>query len=265
MAITTYNYRPLAIPKGRVFLAENDGAANYEQHEQYLGIVDPVQINISAALQEYFSAECGIDEAVASVEERITRNGTMEFRSVSDLAHQIFFIGDLVAMSKSAGTGVTSSVKVKLGQYSQLGVDSSFPSGTRKIASVSITGAVENTDFEVDTDLARLYWRTAAEGGGAIADGTQTTVTYNQVAATWNQIRSGRASPYEGPLRIVACNWVSGDPYDYYFPRVRVTPNGDYVAKRQGSEPVAMPCSIAILKPLDSREAVYIDGLAVAS
>ena len=60
-----------------------------------------------------------------------------------------------------------------------------------------------------------------------------------------------------GALRFVADN-PKGDNRDYYFPYVKLAPDGDYALK--GDEWQQISFSFEVLKKASNIEAVYVDG-----
>lgn len=113
------------------------------------------------------------------------------------------------------------------------------------------TAYVPGTDYEMDFDTGLL---TLLEGG-SIAEDSDVTVGFAVRQSTRERVISG-ATPVEGSLMFVAAN-PKGKQFNYYFPWVKFTPNGDYALK--GDEWQQIPFNLEILKPSAS-EAIFMDG-----
>jgi hypothetical protein len=161
------------------------------------------------------------------------------------------------ALTVTAGTGETDAFDdVKQGLFYQLGADATNPTGARNVSNVVVkddatpTAATFTlgTDYLVNPDLGRIE----VLAGGGIDDGTNLRITYDVAASTREQIVSGSAA-VEGSLRYVAQNPV-GENIDYFWPWVKITPNGDFALK--GDEWQQIPFSLEILRR-QGYEAVY--------
>ena len=122
------------------------------------------------------------------------------------------------------------------------------------VSSVTVGGdaKVADKDYTIDHDRGLFG---VVEGGG-IADDASVTVTFATATATRTLTISGNR-PMEGALRFQAFN-LAGKQVDYYLPRVRITPNGDFAIK--GDAYQKLPFNVKILK-LPNRAAIYADGL----
>ena len=261
MAITTYDQGGVTVPKARIKFAPQDGInADFEDVQCYMGLADPFTANVTTTSEPQFSAECGVDQQIDEIEAQITRAATLQVRNLTDDAVAWFWIGDKLVMVKTAATGVSENLRLVPGKYYQLGKTQAFPSGTRDIANFTLGTLVEDVDYELDELMARVYIKTVAEGFSG-TPGAVVAATYDQNSVSWNQVRSGRPNAYRGPISAEACNFVRGQPRDYYFPDVVLRPGGDHVLKQQGSTPVVAPLAMTILAPSDGRAAVYVDGM----
>jgi hypothetical protein len=113
------------------------------------------------------------------------------------------------------------------------------------------TAFVLGTDYEMDFDTGLL----TPLDGGAISEGADLTVSFAVRQSTRERVISG-ATPVEGALMFVAAN-PKGKQFNYYFPWIKITPNGDYALK--GDEWQQIPFNLEILKPSAS-EAIFMDG-----
>ena len=253
--ITTYPLGDLKVPKGRMYF--DPLIAGSLEGARYLGNTPEFLLNVTTERNEEFHAECGFDQLVADTIASITRTGSVTTKNLSDDAYSYFMIGDKVTIAQASAAGVTETFDVKQGLYYQLGKDSSFPTGARAGTLNSIGAFVEGTDFEFDGDLMRLY----ITPGGGIADDTSISPDYDLTDVSWVQVRGSRSEVYEGEVWIIEC-LQSGEEKVWYFPKSRLTPNGDLAVKRLGAEAASMPLAISVLEPGDGRLPFYIDGEA---
>lgn len=126
----------------------------------------------------------------------------------------------------AGGTDVTEDItNVTRGLYYQLGVTASKPQGLRNVGTVTITG-VADTSFTVDYALGRIYLHPDAPD---IADGDDIEVNYGVQAGT-DEVVIASTDVIEGELAFFADN-PAGTNRDYFWPRVRLSPDGDYALK----------------------------------
>ena len=146
---------------------------------------------------------------------------------------------------------------MKPGLFYQLGTSPSLPAGLRNIKNVVIkkgagfADTVATSDYQVDEDLGRVYILPTAVG---ITAETEVQITYDTDASTREQIISSSNSIY-GAIRFVSNN-PKGVNRDYYFPYVKLSPDGDYNLK--GDEWMTIGFTMEILKK-GSLESVYVD------
>lgn len=124
-------------------------------------------------------------------------------------------------------------------------------SGTGNLAGGVGTGFVPGEDYEMDFDTGLF---TVLEDG-AITEGSDVTIGFGVRQSTRERVISG-ATPVEGALMFVAAN-PKGKQFNYYFPWVKFTPNGDYALK--SDEWQQIPFNLEILKP-SATEAIFMDG-----
>ena len=95
--------------------------------------------------------------------------------------------------------------------------------------------------------------------GGGIAEDSNIVVKYDEPAGTREVVISG-STAVEGSLRYIARNPV-GKQIDYFWPWVKITPNGDFALK--GDEWQQIPFTIEVLRR-SGYEAVYSTTRAAA-
>ena len=238
--------------------------------ERYIGNTPEFSLTISQEVLDHFSSDRGIREKDESIALQVNRTGTLTTDNINPENVALFFFGAKSDVVEAGGQVTEELAAVQQELYYQLGVSEARPAGARGITDPSSSNSagtftvaesdsnslggtpfVEGTDYEMDYDLGRLY----IKAGGGIANNTNLIVTYNVRAATFERTISG-SQPVEGAMRFIAYN-PTGDDIDYYFPWVKISPNGDYALK--SDEWQTIPFNIEVLKRTD-REAIYADG-----
>lgn len=257
--------------RGEVFFARFIDNNKTPGGERYIGNTPELSLTIEQEVLDHFSSDHGIREKDESIALQVNRTGTMSTDNVNTENVALFFFGS-ASLVTEVGATITEEVlpAVEQGLHYQLGISSTRPAGAKGIvgqtddsnsegadpvvtdaADSNSTAFVEGTDYTIDYELGRVF---VVEGGG-IVDGTNLHVTYTIKASTYTRVISG-SQPVEGAMRFIAFN-PTGDDIDYYFPWVKVSPNGDFALK--SDEWLTIPYNIEVLKRSD-REAIYADG-----
>lgn len=143
--------------------------------------------------------------------------------------------------SLAGGTDTTETVEsVERGTWIQLGVTDATPQGVRGVANVSIDG-VDDASFIVEGATGRVYINLDADD---ILDGDDLEISYG-VTATVEDIVISKGDSIEGALRFLANN-AAGVNKDFFWPYVRLTPDGDFSLK--GDDWQNMTFNFEILK-----------------
>lgn len=174
--------------------------------------------------------------------------------------------GNATALAKTAATPANITVsgttlaggadvdevipKAVRGRWYQLGISAEMPQGVQKIGGVSITG-VASTSYTVDANAGRIYIHDDADD---IVDGDDLAVGYG-VPAGIDDIVVARGEPIEGDMTFIANN-AAGANDNYYWPYVKLTPDGDFNLK--GDEWLAVTFNFQILKRDELTERQYI-------
>jgi hypothetical protein len=128
-----------------------------------------------------------------------------------------------------------------------------FADGTATFIDMGLIIKALTTDYTVDTDMGRIYIVT----GGGISAGEPLSVSYSTLAKSRSQIITASTSTIDGALRFIATN-PKGIQTDYYMPKVRLSPNGEFQLKGDAWQQLSF--NLEILKLSDTVEAVYADG-----
>jgi len=151
----------------------------------------------------------------------------------------------------AGGTDVTETFdNVQLGTWLQLGVTEDTPQGVRNVGSVDITG-VDPDSYVVEEATGRIYLNSDASD---ILDTGSIDVTYGVRSQTENVVIA-KGEPIYGELQFIADN-AAGENKDYFWPYIRLTPDGDLPLK--GDDWQAMTFNFEILKRDSVTERQYI-------
>lgn len=225
--------------------------------ERYFGNTPEVNTNVESENLDHYNSDRGVREKDASVVLQTNRTGSFITDHISPENIALFYLGSVQALTVTSATAETDAFDdVKQGLFYQLGADATNPTGARKVSNVVVKDDATPTaatytlgdDYLVNLELGRLE----VLAGGGIDDGTNLRITYDVAASTREQVVSGSAA-VEGSLRYVAQNPV-GEQIDYFWPWVKITPNGDFALK--GDEWQQIPFSVEILRR-QGYEAVY--------
>lgn len=230
---------------------------------RYIGNTPEFNLTIESENLDHFNSDRGVNEKDASIVLTTNRTGSLITDNIDPENVALFFFGSKSVLSVTGATVTAEAINgVKKGLSYQLGVTTQNPVGTRSVTTVVVkddatptpTTYTVGTDYTVDLNHARI---TILEGG-TIVDGTNLRIDYTQTAHTRDRILSGTTA-VAGALRYTEYN-AQGPNKVWYFPSVKLSPNGDYALK--GDEWQQIPFSIEILKPTVG-EAIYIDGAPI--
>ena len=274
MANETQKY---TLGRGEVFFNKFKPGTNIGEGERYLGNTPEYSLTNDVETLDHFNSDRGLREKDESVLLEISSSGSMNCDNISGENVALFFLGNLLTKSS---TSVTAQKEVftswKRGLTLQLGTTDTTPTGVRKVSNVKVgkaaSGATLNLsgdisatpgvtivdaagNYEVDLALGRLYLEpTSTEINGDIK-----LVVQFDVAAQSREMVISSNDVIQGSLRFVAHN-AKGENKDYFFPKVTLSPDGDYNLK--GDDWQSMGFTFEALK-LQGRERVYIDIRAV--
>lgn len=237
-------------------------ATTVGEGERYLGNTPEFSTTSSAENLDHFGSEGGLKVKDDSVQLSLNRSGKLTCDNVSADNQALFIQGSAGALVQTSAIGEIDLITASKGRFYQLGVDVTNPTGARKVSNVVIkTGAgfvttvVALNNYEVDLELGRIYIESTSVD---IPDLTEIQVTYDVAAATREQIVSSTNTIY-GALRFVADN-PKGTNRDYYFPYVKLSPDGDYALK--GDTWQTMAFTFEVLVKAAGIATLYIDGRA---
>lgn len=231
---------------------------------RYIGNTPELSLNIESENLDHYSSDEGIREKDDSVPLEVNRTGSLTTDNIDPKNVALFFFGTEGDVAQAAVvSAVETLTDIVPDRTYKLGVSVSNPVGYFGIDStgfgvaVSPAGAtlVEGTDYEIDYDNGLLTFK---EGSLVAVSGIDIDVTYAVKASTRSRVISGSA-PVECAIIYVTKN-PKGANCTFFFPYVKLTPNGDYALK--GDEWQSIPLALEILKT-PTAEAIYRDGTPV--
>lgn len=267
--------------RGEVHFARFQTNSQSPKGEYYIGNTPELSLTIEQEVLDHFSSDHGIREKDESIALQVNRTGSFTTDNVEPHNIALFFFGDSSEITEIGGLIGEAFEDVEQGKYYQVGISAARPAGARGfigdadsdsnsggayfVRPYSDSNSVENvtdsnsgvaaafvqgTDYTFDPETGRIY----IMPGGGIADGVNISFEGTIKPSTFTRVISG-SQPVEGAMRYIAFN-PNGDDIDYYFPWVKISPNGDYALK--SDEWQTIPFNIEILKRSD-REAIYAD------
>lgn len=248
--------------RGKLYLSAALGAAMI-----YVGNTPSFGLTLEESSLPHYNADEGIRKKDIDIPLEVNRMASFITDNISpeNLANAL--LGTKQTVTQSAVTSDTYDLTgITAGATYQLGQSATAPAGHRNISasgfSVAVAGGgaslVAGTDYTVDLEKGLISF---IEGSAVAVEGEDIEVTYAVTASTWTRVISGDTA-FEGVMTFVQDN-PRGDNHTWVFPSVRLKPNGEYQLK--GDEWQQISFETEILDPVGTLEAVYVDGMPVAS
>lgn len=263
------------VGRGRLFFDQFLPGTNRGQGERYLGNTPSFAPSNETENLDHYSSEAGVRLKDASVMLQADQNGAFTCDDISLENVALFFLGNVstrtILASQHNNSAFPDFVK---GRYLQLGVTDETPSGMNHLDNVVVgyaaktavipdTGDISaNSDVtiipaannvEIDLRLGRVYVEPDAPD---IPADVQLVFGFD-IKGQSRKLAIGRNMTIYGSLRYIADNPV-GDNHSMYYPKVSITPDGDYELK--GDEWQTMGFTFQALK-LGNKEIVYVDDI----
>jgi len=255
--------RNLTIHKGEIWFAPFKAGTTTPDGYEFLGNCPEFNISYEDEVLDHYSSMSGVREKDDQVILEVTRTASVVTDDVSPENLAKFFLGSSSNATIVSSVSNTEAIAgVKAGRTYQIGVTANQPTGARKLANVAVadgglTTYVLNTDYTVDLDLGLV----TIVSGGAITDGDDIEVTYDEIGHSRQQVISGETA-IEGQLKIFSYA-PKGTKHDYFMPRVIIKPNGD-LSLIQDGDFMTVPFEFEFLKR-GLLQAIYQDGRPVTS
>lgn len=252
-----------ALGRGKLFFAMYAAGTQTPGGQRYFGNTPELTTSSESEELEHFDSDNGVNVKDDSVTLSNTRSGSFTTDNINLDNVAMFYLGEKSSFSQVAATGLTQDITVKRGQYFQIGRTEANPAGARHITTVVFTDDADAViaipdNFEVDLETGRFYVESDAPG---VVDGDVITVTYNQLAYTQSRVISS-SQEIVGELYF-ECTNPKGLKFDYYWPYVKISPNGDFNLK-SGDDWQTLPFNIEFLQK-SGLETVYITDRGVTA
>lgn len=241
----------LTLGKGKLYFGEFASGTQTPKGERFIGNCLTIAINAEVEELDHISSTDGRKKKDFSAVTGVDRKGNIVTDNMGLDNVGVYALGLVETVTVTSATGSTSVFTgVSPGLGYQLGVTTAKPEGVRKVASVVVTNGLAglsavtyavNTDYTVDADRGRI----TVVAGGAIAEASNLSVTYNVTAHTVRRVVAG-GTQKEGSLRFISAN-PDGPVTDYFFPWVKLGPNGDLNLISE-SEWATIPLSIEVFE-----------------
>lgn len=232
--------------------------------ERYLGNTPEFNTTAESEELEHFDADNGVRVKDDSAQLSVNRSGSMTCDNIDGENVALFFMGERQIVTQVGATAVVEVFNGALrSRFLQLGASPSAPSGVRNVSNVVVkkggaptwgTTVAASGNYQVDEENGLVY---ILANAADIPDETALQITYDTEDSTREQIISGSDSIY-GALRFLSKN-SKGPKRNYYFPYVKLAPDGDYALK--GEEWQQIGFAFEILKKTSNIAPLYIDGV----
>jgi hypothetical protein len=248
MSFPDKNY---TIGRGRLFFDDGTG-------QRYIGNTPSLNLSSESETLDHFDSDNGIKQKDDTIDLSLTRNGAFTTDHISPENLAAFLLGNADVFTTSAASALTQTINdVKLGRRYQLGVSPSNPAGSRGVSNVVVkvgaTTMTLNTDYTYDNETGGII----PVVGGTIVEGDDLAVTYDAVVTSRNRVISSSSTVVEGSLLYISNN-PKGEKFDYFWPKVKLRPDGDYELK--SDEWQVLGFTFEALKKDDNTEVVYVNG-----
>lgn len=246
------------IGKGRLFFDQFAPGTTSGTGERYFGNTPELTNSAEVNTLDHFDADQGLNVKDESITTENNLSGSFITDHISPDNVAMFYCGSTAPLTTTAATGQAETFTgVMRARSYQLGVTDLTPTGVRQVDNVVVKkGGATLTDVsanvEIDLEKGRIYVESDAP---EIADGDTLDVEYD-IKASSRTVIIGKGEEIRGALRFLSANPV-GSQKDYFWPYVKITPNGDFALK--GSEWMQLGFSFEVLK-LSGRDRVYIDA-----
>lgn len=251
----------LTLGKGELWFSPYKTGTQIGEGLEFLGNCPTFSLTAETTKLDHYGSTRGIREKDNSVTLEKTVTGSIVTDDIKPENIARFIGGSASTLTVASSTGATSAfTDVVQGRRYQLGVTTNTPTGARNVSNVVVeTGAtthVANTDYIVHAELGMVE----IVVGGGIENGDDIEVTFDIAASTRSLVVSS-VNDIEGELKFISYN-AEGPLVDYFMPRVKLTPNGDFQIISE--EWTTISWNVEVLTR-GSQAQVYCDGRPVVA
>ena len=258
MAITRGATKALVLANGRIEFNQFPIVNGVERQAdakgfRYLGSSKELNLTQENETLEHKSSECGFnttDEEII-ISSKLTGSFTLDNINTENLA--MFFAGEVSNQTQTEATGKTEIRKV----YPSLGYRLGTSKENAKAGTPATATLVEGVDYEYTPETGFLMIGDTNSTSQIKAEGTWVVVTYDLKKAAREVIIS-KGQSIVGEFLFRGCN-AKGENRQYWMPKVRLSPNGDFALKG-GEEWSQMAFNITALEPEGAGSMLYING-----
>lgn len=263
------------VGRGKVYFDRFKNGSNNKTGEMYFGNTPEFTINTDTETLEHYSSEGGMRVMDASVLLEASQGGSFTCDNINEDNLALWFLGDLEVTAQTQQTGAKEVFNpIMRGRYYQLGTSDVNPTGVRNVTNfqmvkadasiaistgsgdiTSIEGATVVTpggNYEIDLALGRIY---VEPDSPDLAGNVQIAVQYDVEEQNRTTI-IGKSNMIYGALRMISDNPV-GLNKNYFFPKVSISPDGDYALK--GDDWQVMSFTFKAMQLNSRTQRVYID------
>jgi len=232
--------------------------------ERYLGNTPALTLSLSIDKLDHYGSDYAVKVKDASITLQEDSTGSFQTDNIDADNLAMWFNAIRSTEMQAIAAAATETIDgVKLGRYYQIGRTDARPQGvggltaftTLKVGAGTIT-ALDN--YTVDLARGRIYILPTSED---ITEGDDIILTYDLGASTTETITTGGKTVI-GAMRFIADN-RAGDNRDYFWPYVKLTPNGDLALKGDTWEAVTFDFEVLLLNSVVERQ--YITRVVPAA
>ncbi len=251
-----------ALGRGKLFFAMFAPGTQTPGGQRYFGNTPEFSTTSESEELEHFDSDNGVNVKDDSVTLSNTRSGSFVTDNINMDNVAMFYLGEKSTFTQTTATAQVQTIEVSKGRYYNIGRTELNPAGDRHLANVSFkigatTVAIPN-NLEVDLVTGRFYVEADAPD---IPDASDLIVTFDRLAYTQSRAVSG-SQEIVGELYF-ECTNPKGILVDYYWPYVKISPNGDFNLK-SGDDWQTLPFNIEFLQK-SGYETVYITDRGVTA
>lgn len=261
--------------RGRLYFDKFAPGTKTPTGERYIGNTPELSSSTSVDTLDHYSSDQGLkikDESIM-LSNDLSLSFTTDDISAENIA--LFFLGEVIKATVVGALLEVEMLTVQRGLNYKLGVNDVSPQGTSNVTNVKVEVEVPpvlpattptytditsqaSGNFDLDLDRAKIFIEPSAP---LIPNGTVLRITYDQLAGSTETIL-GEGNVIAGALRFEAANPV-GDQSDYYWPYVKISPDGDYSLKGDDWQAIGFTAEVLIRDSATKR--VYITKVKPAT
>lgn len=217
--------------RGKVHFAEIDSTTGKPKGFRAVGNAPGLTVTLETEKLEHISSL----EGLRTIDKELVISQKMSISLILDEINfqnlAIFFSGQSTTFTNSGGSAITGSgnvTVVRQGEWYDLYAGATG-TGERiyDIGVVTIVGSVENTDFEVDRVMGRIF---IIQGGNITPGAIDVDVAANgSAAATLDEVRGLTTTNVSVAMKFIEENAAFSDHLtEYQFHQVSLTAEGDH-------------------------------------